>query len=40
VAPTDYANKFWNEPEYFAKGYSDGELGDFQRWWLFYCKGA
>jgi hypothetical protein len=40
VVLTGYANKFWNDPEHFAEGYSDGEFGDFQRWSLFYCKGA
>jgi len=34
-----YANKFWNDPEYFVEGYSDGEFGDFHGWSLFYCKG-
>jgi catechol 2,3-dioxygenase-like lactoylglutathione lyase family enzyme len=33
------ANKFWNDPEYFVEGYSDGEFGDFLGWSLFYCKG-
>jgi hypothetical protein len=40
VALKDCANKFWNDPKHFAEGYSDGEFGDFQRWSLFYCKGA
>jgi hypothetical protein len=33
------ANKFWNDPAYFAEGYSDGEFGDFRGWSLFDCKG-
>ncbi|MCL1470593.1 EthD domain-containing protein [Argonema antarcticum] len=39
VALKYYANKFWNEPEYFIEGYSDAEFGDFHGWSLFYCKG-
>jgi catechol 2,3-dioxygenase-like lactoylglutathione lyase family enzyme len=34
-----YANKFWNDPEYFVEGYSDSDFGDFLGWSLFYCKG-
>jgi hypothetical protein len=34
-----YANKFWNDPDYFLEGYSDSEFGDFHGWSLFYCKG-
>jgi len=33
------ANKFWNDPEYFVEGYSDGDFGEFLGWSLFYCKG-
>lgn len=32
------ANTFWNDPEYFVEGYSDGEFGDFQGGSLFLCK--
>ena len=32
------ANKFWNDPEYFVEGHSDGEFGDFQGRSLFLCK--
>ncbi|MFB2922006.1 MULTISPECIES: nuclear transport factor 2 family protein [Aerosakkonema] len=39
VALKYYANKFWNDPEYFIEGYSDSDFGDFYGWSLFYCKG-
>lgn len=32
------ANTFWNDPEYFVEGYSDGEFGDFQGRSLFLYK--
>ena len=40
VALKYYANKFWNDQEYFVEGYSDIWAGnDFEGWSLFYCKG-
>jgi catechol 2,3-dioxygenase-like lactoylglutathione lyase family enzyme len=39
AAPKYFANKFWNDSEYFVEGYSDSEFGDFHGWSLFYCKG-
>ncbi len=39
VAMKYYANKFWNDPDYFVEGYSDLDFGDFHGWSLFYCKG-
>ena len=33
------ANKFWNDPDYFVEGYSDGDFGEFSGWSLFYAKG-
>jgi catechol 2,3-dioxygenase-like lactoylglutathione lyase family enzyme len=34
-----FANKFWNDPDYFVDGHSDADFGDFLGWSLFYCKG-
>ena len=39
VALKYYANKFWNDPDYFIEDYSDSDFGEFTGWSLFYAKG-